>query len=102
MLSDSRRPRSEGCKTDNVTLGQRTVLVVALGGALAVAAATTNRLLSDPGTGGWFMYAPNDSATYSLATGSDGHPLLAAAVWLVAIGLWFVFAWRLFRNRSNG
>ena len=85
-----------------MTLGQRTVLVVALGGAFALAAATTNQLFAESGTGGWFMYAPNDSATYSLATGSDGHPLRIAAVWLIAIGLWFVCAWRLFRRRSNG
>lgn len=85
-----------------MTLGQRTVLVVALGGAFAVAAATTNGLFSEPSSGGWFMYAPNDSATYSLASGIDGHPLRNAAVWLVAIGLWFVCAWRLFRRRSDG
>ena len=102
MLSDSRRPASAGCKAYDVTLGQRTVLVIALGGALAVAAATTNRLFSEPGTGGWFMYAPNDSATYSLATSSDGHPLRAAAVWLIAIGMWFICAGRLFRRGSGG
>ena len=90
------------CKADGVTPGQRTALVVALGGAFAVAAATTNRLLPVHGTGGWFMYAPNNSATYSIATGSDGHTLRAAAVWLVAIGLWFVCAWRLFRRQSDG
>ena len=85
-----------------MTLGQRTVLVVALGGAFAVAAATANGLLSEPNSGGWFMYAPNDSATYTLASGSDGHLLRTAAVWLVAIGLGFVCAWRLFRHRSDG
>ena len=90
------------CKADSVTLGQRTVLVVALGGAFAVAAATANGLFSATNNGGWFTYAPNESATYSLATVRDGHPLRAAAVWLVAIGLWFVFAWRLFRRRSDG
>ncbi len=85
-----------------MTLGPRTVLVVALGGAFAVVAAAANGLFSEPNSGGWFMYAPNDSATYSLASGSDGHPLRSAAIWLVAIGLWFVCAWRLFRRRSDG
>lgn len=85
-----------------MTLGQRTVLVVALGGVFAVAAARVNGLLAEPNSGGWFMYAPTDSPTYSLASGSDGHPIRAAAVWFVAIGLWFVGAWRLFRHRSDG
>ena len=102
MLSDNRRPGSAGCKANNVTLGQRTVLVVALGGVLAVAAATANALLPKPNSGGWFMYVPSDSATHSLATAGDGHSLRAAAVWLVAIGLWSVCAWRLFRRRSDG
>jgi hypothetical protein len=54
----------------------------------------------DSSDGGWFMYEPNVNVLTSPST-SDGGSLRAAAVWLVAISLWFGISWRLFRTRGE-
>jgi hypothetical protein len=54
----------------------------------------------DSSDGGWFMYEPNVNVLMPPST-SDGGSLRAAAVWLVAISLWFGISWRLFRTRGE-
>jgi hypothetical protein len=77
---------------------QRTILVVASGLALAVVAATVNRLLAD-NVGGWFAYAPNTGATF---TPSDRGPIWRdGAVWLVAIGAWTGLSLWIYRGGSD-
>ncbi|MFV0309513.1 MAG: hypothetical protein ACK5OX_17415 [Desertimonas sp.] len=74
---------------------RRVVLCVAAGLALAVLAAAVSRLLTAPGDGGWFMYAPGSEAAYT--SSRDGDVLKAGSVWLAAIGVWVLVSWRLFR-----
>ena len=77
---------------------QRTVVVVASGLALAVAAVMVNRLLAD-NDGGWFAYAPNTGATI---TPSDrGAIWRDGAVWLVAIGAWTGLSLWIYRGGSD-
>ena len=73
---------------------QRTVVVVATGVALAVAAVTVNRLLADP-AGDWFAYAPD---TGVVAPSHDRAIWREAAVWLVAIAAWAGLALWLYRR----
>ncbi len=73
---------------------QRTVVVVATGVALAVAAVTVNRLLADT-AGGWFVYAPD---TGPIFPDRDGVVWREAAVWLVAIAVWSGLALWLYRR----
>lgn len=73
---------------------QRTVVVVATGVALAVAAVTVNRLLAGP-AGGWFAYAPG---TGPIFPDHDGVVWREAAVWLVAIAAWAGLALWLYRR----
>ena len=78
---------------------QRTIVVVASGLALAVVAATVNRLLAD-NDGGWFAYVLNTGATF---TPSDRGPIWRdGAVWLAAIGAWAVLSLWIYRRRSDG
>jgi hypothetical protein len=77
---------------------QRTVVVVATGLALAVVAATVNRLLADS-DGGWFAYAPNTGETF---TPSDRAPIWRdGAVWLAAIAAWTGISLWMYRRRAE-
>ncbi len=85
-----------------MNLGRRVVLLLALAATLAVVAATLSHILVEPPDGGWVMYAPNGSSGVPFVTGdSDGDALRVAPIWLVAIGVWFGVAWRLFRGRDE-
>jgi len=83
-----------------MNLAQRAVVSLALAAVLGVAARTAGDLIADSSDGGWFMYEPNVNVLTSPST-SDGGSLRAAAVWLVAISLWFGISWRLFRTRGE-
>jgi hypothetical protein len=77
---------------------QRTVVVIASGLALAVVAATVNRLLAD-NDGGWFAYAPNTGATFT--PGDRGPIWRDGAVWLAAIGAWTGLSLWIYRRGSD-
>lgn len=85
-----------------MNLGQRVIVSVALGAALAVAAATISRLLIDSSSlGGWFAYEENTKVYGLSGAASDSDVLRAAAVWLIAIAVWLMISYRLFRPRSS-
>lgn len=84
-----------------MNLGRRVVLLVTLAAALAVIAGTVSHIVVDRADGGWFMYEPNSSGVPFAEDGSDGDALVVAAVWLIAIGIWFGVAWRLSRSRAE-
>ena len=73
---------------------QKAVTSIALGAGLAVVASAVAAKWNGSADGGWFMYS-QDSLYYA---SSGGSPFRTAAVWLVAIGIWFVVSWRLFRS----
>ncbi len=83
-----------------MNFAQRVVVSLALAAVLGVAARTACDLMVDSSDGGWFMYEPNVNVLMPPST-SDGGSLRAAAVWLVAISLWFGISWRLFRTRGE-
>jgi hypothetical protein len=83
-----------------VNLGRRVVVSLALAAALAVAGALSEMFVDGP-AGGWFMYAPNGNSVPLAEGGSGEDALVVAAVWLVAIAVWFGVAWRLFRSRDQ-
>jgi hypothetical protein len=76
---------------------QRHVAVVAIGLACAIGAQTINRLLDRRSVdGGWFMYAPNSDPTF--APSFDGPIWRTSLVWLAAVLVWTLAAWRLYRD----
>ena len=79
-----------------MTGGQKSVTSIALGAGLAVVASAVAAGLNGPPDGGWFMYSPNSTSLYSAS--SSGGTVRTAAVWLVAIAIWFGVSWRLFRS----
>jgi len=76
--------------------GQRVVASAGLGVALAIVASAAVAKMNGPADGGWFMYSPNSTTTYSSASNSD--VLRTAAVWLAAVAVWFLICWRMFRS----
>jgi hypothetical protein len=92
-------PKSR-CDDVAMNFAQRVVVSLALAAVLGVAARTACDLMVDSSDGGWFMYEPNVNVLMPPST-SDGGSLRAAAVWLVAISLWFGISWRLFRTRGE-
>jgi len=83
-----------------MNLAQRVVLSVALGAVLIVLGAAICLTFGDTvGTGaGWFMYQPSGNALLPVGGGSSEYVGQRAAVWLIAIAIWFVVSWRLFRS----
>jgi hypothetical protein len=80
--------------------GQRVILSIALAAALiAIASAINARVVGDSAVG-WFMYAPNANALTPLAS-TNNYVWQQLGVWLIAIGVWFVASWRLFRTRDE-
>jgi hypothetical protein len=79
-----------------VNRSQKSVTSIALGAGLAVAASAVVSWMNGPSDGGWFMYSPNSTTLYDAST--SGDTLRTAAVWLVAVGIWFGVSWRLFRS----
>lgn len=78
-----------------MTEGQRNVVVIALGLALAVAAATVNGLMASStssGVAGWFAYDPPTSV---VLPASNGDILREAFVWGAAIAVWLAVSYRL-------
>lgn len=75
---------------------QKAVTSIALGAGLAVVASAVAAKLNGPSDGGWFMYSPNSTSLYSAS--SSASTFRMAAVWLVAIAIWFGVSWRLFRS----
>jgi hypothetical protein len=84
-----------------VNLGRRVVVSLALAAALAVVASALTDMLVDGPAGGWSMYDPNGNSVPFGEGGSDGDTLVVAAIWLVAIAVWFGVAWRLFRSHGE-
>lgn len=80
-----------------VNRAQRHVAVVAIGLTCAISAQTINRLL-DRGDvdGGWFMYAPNSDPPFTPSF--DGPIWRTSLVWLAAVLVWTLAAWRLYRD----
>jgi len=73
---------------------------IALGAALiAVSSAINARMVGDS-AGGWFMYAPNANALTPLAS-TNNYVWQQLGVWLIAIAVWFVVSWRVFRSRDE-
>jgi hypothetical protein len=79
---------------------QRVILSITIGAALIAAASAINARIVGETTGGWFMYAPNANAISPLASTND-YLLQQLGVWLIAIALWFIVCWRLFRTRDD-
>lgn len=79
-----------------MTRGQKTVTSIAIGAGLAVVASAIVAQLNRSADGGWFMYSPNSTTLYSAS--SSGGTLRTAAVWLVAVAIWFGISFRLFRS----
>ncbi len=100
MTDHAELPIGRGCDDVAMNLAQRIVLSLALAAVLGVVARTACDLLLDSSDGGWFMYQPNANALMS-PSASDGDPLRAAVVWLIAIALWLGISWRLFRTKSE-
>lgn len=84
---------------------QRTVLVVALGLALFVVAASINGRLGRPSGGGWFAYAPNTGVVFDPADpplSSSADRWRRAGISLGAIATWGAASlWILRRPRSE-
>lgn len=80
---------------------RRVVLSLAVAAALAVAAVTLNRLLTNEADGGWFMYTPNSEPSPFSTGSADGESVRSAAIWLTAIAVWLAFSWRLFRTQTD-
>jgi hypothetical protein len=79
-----------------VTLGQRIVVVIALGLALATIAQTINHVcFSD--AGGWFGYAPGTDVKFFPQSHPARDAWIRAAVWLVALATWCGVSFRLLR-----
>ena len=86
-----------GSHTLLVNRAQRHVAVVAIGLACAIGARTINRLLDrDRGDGGWFMYAPNSDQPFTPSF--SGPVWRESLVWLAAVAIWTLCAWRLYRE----
>lgn len=75
---------------------QRVTTSIALGAVLTVIASVVTARLNDTPEGGWFMYSPDSTSLYGAS--SNGDTLIAVAVWLTAIAIWFGVSWRLFRS----
>lgn len=75
---------------------QRVTTSIALGAGLIVTASALTAQLHDTPDGGWFMDSPGSTTLYSAS--SHGDTLIAVAVWLAAIAIWFGVSWRLFRS----
>ena len=75
---------------------QRITTSIALGAGLTVIASAGTAQLNDAPDGGWFVYSPGSTTLYSAS--SNGDTLIAVAVWLAAIAIWFGMSWRLFRS----
>ena len=79
-----------------MTRGQRAGTSIALAAGLVVVASAVTARLNAPPDGGWFMYSPNSTSSYSAS--SSGSTLRTVAAWLAAIAIWFSVSWRLFRS----
>lgn len=84
-----------------MNLARRVVVALALAAALAVVAGALSDILIDGPAGGWFMYEPDGGGVPFAESGSDGDTLVVAAIWLMAIAVWFSVSWRLFRSRGE-
>ena len=89
-----------GCKDVSVNRSQRVILSIAIGAVLIAAASAINVWIVGPTQGGWFMYAPNASAVAPLSS-TDNYLLQQLGVWLIAIGMWLIVCWRLFRSTED-
>jgi hypothetical protein len=81
-----------------VNQAQKVSVSIAVAAALMVGAAALSRVFADTADGGWFMYSPNATPMFS---SSRGLVLRDAVIWLAAIAIWLVVAWRLFRSRAD-
>jgi hypothetical protein len=71
---------------------------VAIGLICAVSAETINRLLDGRDVdGGWFMYTPNSDQP-PIAPSFDGSVWRTSLIWLGAVLVWTLAAWRLYRD----
>ena len=74
---------------------QRILLVVALGLAIAVVAATWNAMVATDGPGGGWL----DCASATCSTDAPGDAFRAGAIWFVAVLVWTALGFRLLRSR---
>jgi hypothetical protein len=83
-----------------LNLGQRIVLVVALGAVLrTVGSYTVNRRAAN---GDWFSYMPLTEAPYVPALDPGWHPIPAALLWIALILVWALASvWLLGRSRRS-
>ena len=81
---------------------QGVILSIALAAALIASASAIKAWMVGPTDGGWFMYAPNANAVAPLAS-TDNYLLQQLGVWLIAIAIamWLVVCWRLFRTPGD-
>ena len=79
---------------------QRVILSIAVGAALIAAASAINAWIVGPTQGGWFMYAPNANTVAPLSS-TDNYLLQQLGVWLIAIAMWLIVCWRLFRTTED-
>jgi hypothetical protein len=68
-----------------LNLGQRIVLVVALGAALRTVGTF---LVNRPAVGGWSSYSPLSDMPPYVSAGSGWDPVQAAILWIALIALW--------------
>jgi hypothetical protein len=77
---------------------QKVSVSIAVAAALTVGAAARSRIFANTADGGWFMYSPNNAPMFSA---SRGPVLRDVLIWLAAIVIWLVVAWRLFRSKAE-
>lgn len=65
---------------------------------MAIVASAAVAKMNEPVNGGWFIYSPNSTTTYSAAW--DSNLIRTAAVWLAAVAVWFFISWRMFRSED--
>jgi hypothetical protein len=81
-----------------VNRAQKVSVSIAVAAALLAGTNALLRLMDDTSSGGWFMYSPNNPPMFSSARGPVARDL---AIWLAAIGVWLLVAWRLFRSKAD-
>lgn len=82
---------------DGLERGQRVVLVIAAGVAVAALASGTNGLVLDrEPDGGWFAYAPNTGVEFSPERAADTWRTF---VWVAAASIWGAFSVRVLSAR---
>jgi heme/copper-type cytochrome/quinol oxidase subunit 1 len=81
-----------------VNQAQKVSVSIAVAAALIVGAVATSRVFANNADGGWFMYSPNSAPMLS---SSRGPVVRDVVIWLAAIVIWLVVAWRLFRSKAE-